>query len=81
MDLERRGVLFGAGPIFDKGSDAPAAGMIVVRANSFEDAEAIAMEDPLHRDGLRTFTVQRWQVNEGSYRVTVRYSDQSAVVD
>jgi hypothetical protein len=51
--------------------------MFVLRANSFAEAEAIARNDPLHKAGLRTFTIQKWRVNEGSYTVTVNYSDQT----
>lgn len=54
--------------------------MFVLRAKSFGEAEAIAWGDPLHEAGLRTFTIQRWRVNEGSYTVTVNYSDQSAKI-
>jgi len=78
--LEKAGVLFAAGPLFAPGSAVPEAGMFVLRAKSFGEAEAIAWGDPLHEAGLRTFTIQRWRVNEGSYTVTVNYSDQSAKI-
>lgn len=76
VELEKQGILFAAGPLFDADGPPP-AGMIVVRADSFDHAHEIAMGDPFHAKGLREFTIQRWRVNEGSYTVTVNYSDQT----
>lgn len=80
IKLEKEGVLFAAGPLYSPGASVPEAGMFVLRADSFEDAEAIAKQDPLHRAGLRKFTVQKWRINEGSYTVTVNYSDQTVKI-
>lgn len=77
VDLEKRGILFAAGPLYPRDSNIPEAGMFVLRANSFEEAEAIAKTDPFHVAGLRTFTLQKWRINEGSFTVTVNLSDQS----
>jgi uncharacterized protein YciI len=77
VDLEKRGIMFAAGPLYSKGSTVPEAGMFVLRANSFEEAEAIAKSDPFHAAGLRTFTIQKWRINEGSITITVSLSDQS----
>src|SRR5262245_56826521 len=46
VDLERRGIMFGAGPLQDSDKDGPTRGMIVIRAKSFADARRIAATDP-----------------------------------
>ncbi len=81
IEMERRGIMFAAGPLYSRGSDIPEAGMFVLRANSFEEAERLANEDPLHKAGLRTFTLQKWRVNEGSLKITVNFSDQSMQIE
>jgi uncharacterized protein YciI len=80
IDLERRGVMFAAGPLYSRGSTIPEAGMFVLRAGSFEEAEDICKTDPLHAAGLRTYTIQKWRINEGSMTVTINYSDQTAKI-
>ena len=80
IKLEKEGVLFAAGPLYPRGANVPEAGMFILRANSFEEAEAIAKTDPLHAAGLRSFTLQKWRVNEGSFTVTVNYSDQTMTI-
>jgi uncharacterized protein YciI len=77
IDLEKRGMLFASGP-FQAGKDLlPGTGMTILKVGSLEEAEAIAREDPLNKSGLRTFEVRTWQLNEGSFTVTVNYSDRS----
>ena len=54
LELEEKGILFAAGPLFDAVADPakrPGTGMIVIRASSQEEAEEIAAEDPLHKAG------------------------------
>ena len=80
VELERRGILFAAGPLYPRGSTVPDTGMFVLRANSFEDAEAIAKTDPLHAAGLRTYTIQKWRLNEGCITLTVNYSDETVKI-
>jgi uncharacterized protein len=67
--------------MFEEDAKAPGRGMIVVRAASFDEARAIADSDPFHKAGLRGYTIEKWIVNEGSYTVTVNYSDQTAAID
>jgi len=40
IELEKRGIMFAAGPLYPRGSETPEAGMFVLRASSFEEAEA-----------------------------------------
>ncbi len=80
VELEKRGIMFGAGPMFEKGADAPHRGMIIVRAASFEEADEIAAADPMHSSGMREYTLDRWLMNEGTITLTVTYSDQAAIV-
>jgi uncharacterized protein len=81
IDLEKRGVLFASGPFLAGKDVLPGTGMTIVRAASLEEAEAIAMEDPFNKSGLRIFEVRTWQLNEGSFTVTVNYSDRSYRLD
>lgn len=80
VELEKQGILFAAGPMEPEDSDKPRTGMIIVRADSFEHANEIAMGDPFHAAGLREFDVWNWSMNEGSFTVTINYSDKSADV-
>jgi len=77
VELEKRGIMFAAGPLYPRDSNLPEAGMFVLRANSFEEADAIARTDQLHAAGLRTYTLQKWRINEGCISVTINLSDQS----
>src|SRR6266705_1819860 len=75
IDLEKRGMLFASGPFLAGNDLLPGTGMTILRAGSLEEAEAIAGEAPLNKSGMRTFEVRTWQLNEGSFTVTVNYSD------
>jgi hypothetical protein len=77
--LEKDGILFAAGPLF-KEDGSRAGGLIILRADSFAAARAIADADPYHAAGQRTYTMQRWTVSEGSYTLRVTYSDQKVAV-
>lgn len=81
IDMERRHVLFGAGPLQDEDKDRPTRGMFIIRASSFEEARKILDGDVFHKKGLRKYKLYRWSLNEGSIRVTINYSDQTAKID
>jgi uncharacterized protein len=80
IKMERDGILFGAGPLFEEGEAIPYGGMIIVRAKDEVEARALADADPFHAAGLRSYTVNRWMLNEGAISFTVRYSDQTAEI-
>ncbi len=77
IDLEKRGVLFASGPFLAGEQVAPGSGMTILRASSLEEAKATAERDPLNASGMRTFEIREWQLNEGSYTLTLHYSDGS----
>ena len=77
VDLERRGIMFGAGPFWDDDETHWSGdGMVIIRADSLAAARAIAAEDPMHRSGARTFTVRPWLLNEGTLTVRLNFSEQ-----
>ncbi|MBD19493.1 MAG: hypothetical protein CMM37_00440 [Rhodospirillaceae bacterium] len=80
VELEKEGILFAAGPMEPQDKDQVRTGMIIVRADSFDEADEIAKADPFHAAGLREYEIWNWSMNEGSFTVTINYSDQSAVV-
>jgi uncharacterized protein YciI len=76
VDLERRGIMFGAGPFWaDDEQTWEGEGMVIVRAGSLAEARAIAESDPMHKSGARSFTVRPWLLNEGTVTVKITYSD------
>lgn len=80
--LEKDGIMVGAGPIFtDDGETWEGEGMVIVRADSIEDAKKIADSDPMHKSGARSYRVRPWLMNEGSLTVTVKFSSQSMELD
>lgn len=81
-DLEARGITFAAGPFADDAEqDWSGEGMIIVRAASLAEARAIAEADPMHSSGVRRYRIRPWLLNEGSYTLTVRYSENFRRVD
>lgn len=76
VDLERRGIMFGAGPFWtDDEQEWQGEGMVIIRAGSLAEARAIAASDPMHSSGARSFTVRPWLLNEGTMTVKITYSD------
>lgn len=79
--LEDTGVMFAAGPLADDGGESWSGdGMVVVRAESLSEAEAIAAADPMHAAGARGYKVRPWLVNEGTLTVKVGFASGSREV-
>ncbi|HEX9352561.1 MAG TPA: YciI family protein [Streptosporangiaceae bacterium] len=79
LTLERDGVLFLSGPLLSGPGTGPGSGVTILRAADEDEAGSIAAEDPFAVKGLRTFTVHRWRLNEGS--IGIRLSLGTATYD
>lgn len=78
IELERRGVMFAAGPLRRDGVEGwPGTGMFVIRARDFEEARAIADCDPMHRSGARVYDLFQWRLNEGRITLSIDLSQSS----
>ena len=78
VEQEQCGALVFAGPLSDEtGEQMQGCGLIIYRAESMEAARAIADGDPMHAGGIRTYTLRKWLVNEGSLQLDVKLSTQS----
>lgn len=77
IGLEKKGVLFGSGPLATAPGAAVGDGLTILRAASGDEARTIASADPFVVNKLRTFEVREWTLMEGSFGVTVNFSDQS----
>ena len=80
-DLEARGVLFAAGPFLDDAGKPYGPGMIIIRANSEAEARAIADSDPYHKGGFRSYRLQHWSMNEGTFGLRVNFSNGTYTID
>ena len=81
IGLEKGGVLFASGPFLVGEQIAPGSGMTILRASSLEEAKATAEQDPFYASGMRSFEVREWQLNEGSFTLTLHYSDRSYSIE
>jgi uncharacterized protein YciI len=81
LDLERRGILFAAGPFADRGETPSGSGMIIIRAASREEATRIGHEEPYTRNRLRLMDVLPWQRNEGVLKLELRFADGVLKID
>jgi hypothetical protein len=73
-DLDRRGLLFAAGPLRDSSSGWDGTGLFIVRASSREEAQALAQSEPMHAKGIRKFRIVPWQLNEGGFSIRVSHA-------
>jgi hypothetical protein len=49
----------------------------VLRAESLEAARAIADGDPMHRDGVRSYEILPWLMNEASFTLKISLAAQT----
>jgi len=77
ISLEKNGVLFASGPLAAAAGQPAGDGLTILRAESAEEARAIAAADPFVINKLRSFEVREWTVMEGSLGLKVNFSDQS----
>ena len=77
---EKKGIVFASGPLAEGDGSQKGRGLTVLRAANSEEARRIAEQDPFFIHGVRTFELREWTVMEGSFGVTVNFSDQSMSV-
>ncbi|MBN9034477.1 MAG: hypothetical protein J0H53_00260 [Rhizobiales bacterium] len=75
LDLEKRGILFAAGPIITEAGGFPGTGLFILRAKDFEEARAIADSDPMHKSGRRVYDLYEWRMHEGRISLSINLSD------
>ena len=83
-DLERRGLLFGAGRLINAEEEERTSlghGMLIIRTATRAEAEAIAFEEPFTKAGHRTMVLHPWQRNEGNVNISIRFLDSVLEVD
>ena len=54
---------------------------MIIRAKDLAEARQIAEEGTLHKLGLRRFTIEEWQLNQGRVSVQIDFSDQKGGLD
>ena len=74
LEIERKGILFAAGPFVNSKGRPQGPGMIVIRAKSMGEAKRVAEADPFHKLGFRKFRIQAWEINEGGFNINVKFS-------
>ena len=75
--LEDEGTLVFAGPLSDaSGEEWSGEGLVIYRASSIDEARRITDKDPMHANGLRTYELRAWLLNEGSLNLSLSLSTQ-----
>ncbi len=81
-EQERVGRLMMAGPLSDEeGEGMSGIGLLIWRAESWEEARKLAAGDPMHVAGVKEFEMRRWLINEGSVNVRVGLSTKDIALD
>lgn len=72
--LENEGKLFAAGPMLTESGERLGKGLILVKADTLEEAKALADSDPYHKSGFRKYSINPWKINEGGFDLKIRFS-------
>ena len=74
-DLERRGILFGGGPLF-YARDAEWEGeiMSLLKVEGLAEAQEVAAADPLATSGVSRHVVRPWLMNDGGLTLRLSFS-------
>ena len=76
VDIEEKRNMLSAGPLADdSGESWSGDGMVIIRADSLEEATKIAEADPMHSSGARKSNIRPWLMNEGDFNLRVTFSD------
>ena len=84
VGLEQRGLLFGAGKLANEKRAEKTRlgyGMFILRAESRDEAEKIAREEPFTKHGYRTMEIHPWQRTEGDITLKLNFQDGTLQVD
>lgn len=81
VEMERRGVLFAAGPCRDAEGWVRGTGLLIFRAANRKEATDLAMQEPYTKYGQREIEIIPWQRNEGSMTVNLRLADGILEID
>jgi uncharacterized protein YciI len=73
--MEKSGVLVASGPFLEAGQIGLRS-MMIIRAKDLAEARQTAEKETLHKLGLRRFTIEEWQLNQGRISVQIDFSDQ-----
>lgn len=70
LEMEASGKLFAAGPFKNAQGGMQGDGLLIFRADSEEEARALAASDPIHKGGFRDFELYQWELHEGRLDVS-----------
>jgi hypothetical protein len=59
QQLKQQGVLLLSGPFADR-----TGGLVIIRANSHDEAEAIVRNDPLVSSGVDRYELREWEIRD-----------------
>ena len=81
VDMERRGILFAAGPLRDDEGWERGYGLLIFRASNRAEATNWAMQEPYTKYGQREVEIIPWQRNEGTISINLRLADGFLEID